>query len=131
MDIIERLKKKKKSDSVFDALIKRKKEKNSEKDEKVEQPRDIEIRELPDTARAPTPEQSEEIMDITQLEAKPVREFRTEGMHEFDIESLGTSSDAALKAEYKSRINNLVDHNDIDGAIALLQELKKKLSENR
>ncbi len=128
MDIIERLKKKKKGDSVFDTLIK-KKEKKPEKDEKVERPSDIEVRELPDTARASIPEQSEEIMDITQLEAKPVREFRTEGMHEFDIESLGTSSDAALKAEYKSRINNLIDHNNIDGAMALLQELKKKLAE--
>ncbi len=129
MDIIERLKKKKKGDSVFDTLIKRKKE--ADKPEKTERPGDIEVRELSDTAHTPVPESPEEMMDTSQLEAKPVREFRTEGMHEFDIESLGTSTDAALKSEYKSRINNLIDHNNIDEAINLLKELKEKLAESK
>ncbi len=124
MDIIERLRREKKKRSVFDIILKG-------KETKVEEPGkspDIEVRELEPTApAAPQPEQAG--VEAGEEEQKPIREFRTEGMHEFDIDSLGVSGQGALKAEYKARLVHLIDKGTIDEAIELLKELKIKLLE--
>jgi len=121
MDIIEKLKKEKKIKSVFDVILE-----NKESKESVEQkPSDIEVRELsPSSADSTEPENIHEDPD----ELKPVREFRTEGMHEFDIESLGSSKDGAIRIEYKSRVCKLIDTGRFDEAVELLKELKSKLA---
>ncbi len=126
MSIIDRLKKGKKVESVLDALTKKK---DPESNEPMKKPSDldVEVREL-----NPSGGGKEEVLedyDMEMVEEKSVREFRTEGMHEFELDSLGTSSDAVMKAEFKFRINDLIDKNQIDDAIALLEELKRKLTE--
>jgi hypothetical protein len=124
MDIIEKLKKEKKNRSVFDVILKSK-EKTVEQHEK---PPDIEVREL--NPAAPGVSEPEQVgVETGPDEQKPIREFRTEGMHEFDIDSLGASRHGALKIEYKAKINNLIDEGNIDAAIEVLEELKVKLSE--
>jgi len=123
MDIIEKLKKERKVRSVFDVI-----KKGREAKQPVEErPDDIEVRELNPAQPSVAGEQSRDDADAT--EEKEVREFRTEGMHEFELDSLGTSSDAIMKTEYKFRINDLIDKNQIDEAIAVLEELKRKLGE--
>lgn len=117
MDIIKKLKKDKKPESVFDTLIKKK---------PVEQtpagkPEDMEV-----TAINPDKPPSEAVLFKEKKETVPKREFRTEGMHEFDIESLGVDGIASLKIEYKSKIMTLIDENRFDEAIELLKELKEK-----
>lgn len=126
MSILDRLKKGKKMESVLDALTKKK---EPETGDPAKKPRDldVEVREL-----NPSGGGKEEVLedyDMEMVEEKPVREFRTEGMHEFELDSLGTSSDAIVKAEYKFRINDLIDKNQIDEAVTVLEELKRKLSE--
>ena len=121
MDIIEKLKKEKKIRSVFDVILK-----NKEPKEGAEQKQnDIEVRELsPTPTEAVQPEHVHEDAD----ELKPVREFRTEGMHEFDIESLGSSKDGAIRIEYKSKVCKLIDAGRFDEAVELLKELKSRLA---
>jgi hypothetical protein len=126
MDIIDKLKKEKKDQSVFDELIKKKEEK---KQLEQERPPDILVREIkqegPPRSEPPPP-------DIDEPEhARPVREFRADGLREFDIDSLGTSSDANIKIEYKSMISKMIDENKIDDAIELLKELKQRLAEQK
>ncbi|MEO0227134.1 MAG: hypothetical protein ABIL70_03675 [candidate division WOR-3 bacterium] len=116
MEFLKKLKKDKKAESVFDLLI----EKKQKKEEIEERPPDMEVTEI-SPEKAPPPVIQEK------PEPTPKREFRTEGMHEFDIESLGASTSAGLKIEYKARIVALIDEDKIDEAIALLQELKEKL----
>lgn len=128
MGIIDKLKKEKKNESVLDSLVKEKEPKEKTKDIIQERSNDIEVREIQEIDKPPI---SEEVMDETQVEAKPKQEFRTEGMHEFDIESLGASGNANIKVEYKSRISELIDKSKIDDAINLLQELKEKLAEEK
>ena len=128
MSIIDRLKKGKKVESVLDALTKKK---DPESKDPQQKPRDldVEVREL-----NPSGSGKEEVLedyDMEMVDEKPVREFRTEGMHEFELDSLGTSNDAIMKAEFKFRINDLIDKNQIDDAIAVLEELKRKLTENQ
>jgi hypothetical protein len=48
-------------------------------------------------------------------------------MHEFDIESLGSSTDGAIRIEYKSRVCKLIDTGRFDEAVELLKELRSKL----
>ncbi|MCK4251187.1 hypothetical protein KAX97_07050 [candidate division WOR-3 bacterium] len=131
MGIIDKLKKGKKTESVLDSLIKEKEPKEKTEDIIQERSDDIEVREIPSTDHSPVDEVAEDAMGAAQVEAKPVQEFRTEGMHEFDIESLGASGDANIKVEYKSRVSALIDKNKIDEAINLLQELKEKLVEEK
>lgn len=126
MSIIDKLKKGKKTESVLEALTKKK---EPEATDKEGRPRDldVEVREL-----NPSGSGKEEVLeeyDTEMVEEKTVREFRTEGMHEFELDSLGTSNDAIVKAEYKFRISDLIDKNQIDKAITLLEELKQKLTE--
>lgn len=132
MNIIDRLKKEKKHKSIFASLIKRK---NAEKEPEIvqEKPDDIEVRELGASDR---PTAAEEIIDIAEIEEKPVeekaiREFRTEGLREFDIESLGADSSAHLKDEYKRLIISSIDENRYDKAIHFLKELRTKLKEKK
>jgi hypothetical protein len=121
MDIIEKLKKDKKIRSVFDVILQGE-EKNKETGER---PSDIEVRELgPVQPLVSEPES----VDTEQQETRQVREFRTEGMHEFDIESLGTSSDGAIRIEYKTKVCKLIDTGKFDEAIELLKELRAKLT---
>lgn len=117
MDIIKKLKKDKKPETVFDTLIKKK----SGEEVPVAKPEDMEVTAInPDKVPA----------DVTPIKEKketgPKREFRTEGMHEFDIESLGVDGIASLKIEYKAKIMTLIDENKFDEAIELLKELKEK-----
>ncbi len=128
MDIIDKLKKEKKEQSVFEYLIEKKKE--QEKPEETPETRspDIVVRELDHQTQEQQIAQPE-VPSNEEQEDKRVSEFRTEGMHEFDIESLGTSSDANIKIEYKSMINKMIDENKIDDAIELLKELKGRLTE--
>jgi hypothetical protein len=126
MSIIDRLKKGKKVESVLDALTKKKEPETKDTGTKPND-LDVEVREL--NPSGPGKEDVLEDLDMEPVDEKPVREFRTEGMHEFELDSLGTSSDAIMKTEYKFRINDLIDKNQIDEAIAVLEELKRKLAE--
>ena len=124
MDIIEKLKKERKVRSVFDVLKKGREAKQQVK----ERPDDIEVRELnpvqPPVDGEPTRS------DADASEEKEVREFRTEGMHEFDIDSLGASGDGAVRIEYKSKIGKLIDAGKFDEAIELLEDLKSRQAAN-
>jgi hypothetical protein len=123
MDIIDRLRKEKKVRSVFDVIL-RNKEMKEVSEEKLT---DIEVRELsPGSPAVAEPVADDDIGD----EEKPLREFRTEGMHEFDMESLSASGDGALRVEYKARVGKLIDERKVDEAIEVLKELKSKLAEN-
>jgi hypothetical protein len=121
MDIIEKLKKERKIRSVFDVILKEK----GAKDTTEQKPTDIEVREL--GAVPPTVVEGERVDSKGQPE-KPIREFRTEGMHEFDIESLGSSADGAVRIECKSQVGKLIDAGKFDEAIELLRNLKTKLA---
>ena len=121
MDIIEKLKKEKKIRSVFDVILT---EKNAP-EQPVDKTDDIEVREIHSTQRvADETESADPEPDST----RPVREFRTEGMHEFDIDSLGASNDGAIRIEYKTKVCKLIDLGAVDEAIELLKDLKSKLS---
>ncbi|MCX7994938.1 MAG: hypothetical protein N3A65_04085 [candidate division WOR-3 bacterium] len=118
MDIIKKLKKDKKPESVFDTLLKKK----SAEEKPLEKPEDIEVTAL--TPEKPLPG----VIPVSEKkETASTREFRTEGMHEFDIDSLGVDTSTSLKIEYKSRIANLIDENRFDEAIELINELKEKI----
>lgn len=121
MDIIEKLKKERKIRSVFDVILT---EKNAP-EQPEDKPNDIEVREIHSTQRAVG---EQETADAEPDEMKPVREFRTEGMHEFDIESLGASNDGAIRIEYKTKVCKLIDLGAVDEAIELLRDLKARLS---
>jgi hypothetical protein len=120
MDIIEKLKKERKIRSVFEVIKKGREAKQPVK----ERPDDIEVRELNSAQPSVAGEPSRVEADVT--EEKEVREFRTEGMHEFDIDSLGASGDGAVRIEYKSRIGKLIDAGKFDEAIELLEDLKSR-----
>ncbi len=118
MDIIKKLKKEKKPESVFDSLIKKK----PAEETSIQKPEDMEVTAL--TPEKPLPGTT----PVTEKkETAPTREFRTEGMHEFDIDSLGVDGSASLKIEYKAKIMSLIDENRYDEAIELLKELKEKI----
>jgi hypothetical protein len=121
MDIIEKLKKEKKIRSVFDVIL----EDKDAKERPAEKQNDIEVREL--HPAQPIGSDSER-GETEPGETRPVREFRTEGMHEFDIESLGASSDGAIRIEYKTKVCKLIDTGAFDEAIELIQDLKAKLT---
>lgn len=118
MDIINMLRKGKKQESVFDAIVKK-------KDEKVKaaaKSPDVEVTQLtPDKAASP------EVKAAEPKEKGVKREFRTEGMHEFDMESLGTSANQGAKIEYKARISAAIDENRFSEAIELIMELQQKI----
>lgn len=118
MDIIKKLKKEKKSESVFDTLIKKK---------SIEEtpPQKFEDMEVTALSSDKLPSEVPVVREKKEIVSK--KEFRTEGMHEFDIESLGVNSDASLKIEYKAKIMTLIDENRFDEAIELLKELKEKV----
>lgn len=122
MGIIDRLKKEKKSESVFDALIKKKEDTEKKEEESKTKPSDIEVTQI-NQGRSPT---AAPVND--QTKTKPVTEFRTEGMHELDMESLGESGTGKIKMEYRTKVNKLIDDNNLDEAIRLLLELKDKLA---
>ena len=127
MGILDKLKKDKKKESVLDSLLK-KKEAEKKADEIPKKPDDIEVRELPasDTDKLAMAEDID--MQPIEEERAPAQEFRAEGMHEFTLDSLGADSGgASLKAEYKSRVIQLIDKGKIDEAIKLLEELQLKL----
>ncbi len=129
MGILDRLKKEKKDKSVLDSLIEKKEEKAAEK-AIPEKPSDIEVREMPATdPLASMDDYTGDDLPEGSGEAKPSREFRTEGMHEFTLDSLGAGagSSTTLKLEYKSKILQAIDKGQIDEAIKLLEELKLKL----
>ena len=125
MDIIEKLRKEKKVRSVFEVILKSK-ETQEAPEEKLA---DIEVRELdPASPSVPVDDEPTGGEDVED-EGRPVREFRTEGMHEFDMESLSASGEGALRVEYKARIGKLIDERRVDEAIEVLKELKSKLEE--
>jgi len=126
MGIIDRLKKGKKVESILDALTKKKEPELKDQRTKPSD-LDVEVREL--NPSGPGKDEALEDLDMEPVNEKPAREFRTEGMHEFELDSLGTSSDAIMKTEYKFRINDLIDKNQVDEAIMVLEELKRKLTE--
>jgi len=130
MGILDKLRKGKKSKSVLDSLIK-KKEPDKAKDAAIEKSDDIEVRELNpvDAEKIAMPEDIG--MEPVQEDVKPMREFRTEGMHEFTLDSLGHTPGAGIKAEYKTRVSRLIAEDKIDEAISALQELKRKLAEQK
>lgn len=122
MGIVDKLKKKKKSGSVFDAILKKKKTEKEKKEGVPEKPPDMEVTQInaEKSYAAPVEKEVEEKRLVT--------EFRTEGLHEFDIDSLGAVSGSNIKIEYKSKITQLIDADKIDEAIRLLLELKDKLA---
>ncbi len=118
MDIIKKLKKDKKPESVFDSLIKKKPTEEVAK----QKPEDMEVTALTPEKLVPGTTAVPEKKETTST-----REFRTEGMHEFDIESLGTDENASIKIEYKAKIMSLIDENRFDEAMELMKELKEKI----
>jgi len=126
MSIIDRLKKAKKSESVLDSLVK-KKEPEKTKDEQSRSS-DIEVRELHPSTEAKIGLPEDIGMQPVEEDTKPVREFRTQGMHEFTLDSLGNSPNAGIKAEYQARVKRLMSEEKIDEAIQALHELKQKLA---
>jgi hypothetical protein len=129
MGILDKLKKEKKEESVLDALVKKKSDKEEPDDVVHESSSDVEVRELRAASKPPSSE-ADEISEISDFE-KPIREFRTSGMHEFELDSLGADGDANIKVEYKVRIGTLIDQGKIDEAMRLLEELKVKLAEKK
>ncbi|UCG29366.1 MAG: hypothetical protein JSV53_07530 [candidate division WOR-3 bacterium] len=114
------MKKEKKVRSVFEVIFKSKEAKTAPEEKLA----DIEVRELdPASPSVSEPTQEDEVED----EEKPVREFRTEGMHEFDMDSLSASGEGALRIEYKAKVSKLIDERRVDEAIEILKELKSKL----
>ncbi|MGB3340549.1 MAG: hypothetical protein WBB37_03605 [bacterium] len=130
MGIIDRLKKGKKSESVLDSLVKKK---EPEKTKGSEQSRssDIEVRELNPASEAKIAMPDDIGMQPVEEDVKPTREFRTQGMHEFTLDSLGNSPNAGIKVEYQAKVKRLMDEDKIDEAINALQELKRKLAEKK
>ena len=130
MGILDKLRKGKKSKSVLDSLIK-KKEPDKVKDAAIEKSNDIEVRELNpvDAEKIAAPEDIG--MEPVQEDVKSTREFRTEGMHEFTLDSLGNTPGAGIKAEYKAKVCRLISEDKINDAISALQELKRKLAEQK
>lgn len=120
MDIIKRLKKEKKAESIFDELIKNKD--NEKKDSTT--PADVEVTQL-------TPDKSpvDQGKPVAPAEKPVKREFHAEGMHEFDIESLGTSAHMSAKLEYKARISIAIDEGKFEEAIELIRELQQKIAQ--
>lgn len=127
MSIIDRLKKGKKSESVLDSLVK-KKEPEKAKDDAFAKPGDIEVRELNPTGEAKIAMPEDIGMQPVEEDPKPTREFRTQGMHEFTLDSLGDSPNAGIKAEYRAKVNRFMDEDKLDEAITALHELKQKLT---
>ncbi|UCD04600.1 MAG: hypothetical protein JSV98_05630 [candidate division WOR-3 bacterium] len=123
MDIIEKLKKEKKVRSVFEVILKGK-EAQAAPEEKLA---DIEVRELDPASPAGAADSEPTRDDAVEEGEGPLREFRTEGMHEFDMESLSASGEGALRVEYKARVGKLIDERRVDEAIEMLKELKSKL----
>ena len=122
MDIIDRLKKDKKIRSVFEVILKGMEEKAAP----TEKPPDLEVREL-DPA-VPVSDETRPV-DEGEIVEPPIPGFRAAGMHEFDMESLGTSSDTTLKIEYRLKVGSLIEEGKIEEAIEALNELKSKLDE--
>ncbi len=118
MDIIKRLKKDKKPESVFDTLIKKK----PTEEPPIQKPEDMEV-----TALTPEKPVGKTTPESEKKETTPTREFRTGGMHEFDIDSLGVDGSASVKIEYKAKIMSFIDENRFDEAIELIKELKEKI----
>lgn len=130
MGILDKLKKGKKSESILDSLVKKKSEEKKEKEPVTKKPDDIEVRELkPAASEEVTSPEEIGMQPISEDIPKPVHEFRTSGMHEFSLESLGSSPDASIKVEYKAKVNKLIEEDKIEEAIKVLQELKQKLNE--
>ena len=129
MGIIDRLKKGKKSRSVLQSLVKKK---EPEKDKASEtRSSDIEVRELNPANEAKIAMPEDIGMQPVEEEVKPTREFRTQGMHEFTLDSLGNSPNAGIKVEYQAKVKQLMSEDKIDEAIQALQELKQKLSDKQ
>jgi hypothetical protein len=123
MDILNRLKKEKKSDSVFDSVIK-KKEKEG-KPEYVVKPTDMEVTQISGDKAPPQEKPATPVKD-----PGPKREFRTEGLHEFELDSLGVQDQQAdLKLEYKTKVVVLIDQEKYGEAIEMLMELQLKLTD--
>jgi hypothetical protein len=123
MDILNKLKKDKKTDSVFDSVIKKK-----DKETKpgfVAKPTDMEVTQISGD-KAPTQEKQAP----PAKEPAPKREFRTEGLHEFELDSLGVPDQQAnLKLEYRAKVVALIDGEKYGEAIEMLMELQMKLDE--
>jgi hypothetical protein len=127
MGILDKLRKGKKSESVLDSLVK-KKEPEKTKNSQQSRPSDIEVRELNPASEAKIAMPEDIGMQPVEEEVKPIREFRTQGMHEFTLDSLGNSPNAGIKVEYQARVKRLMGEDKIDEAIQALQELKQKLA---
>lgn len=127
MGILDKLKKDKKKESVLDSLLK-KKEPEKKPGEIPKKPDDFEVRELPTSDTDKLAMADDIDMEPIDEGPKPVQEFRAEGMHEFTLDSLSENAGGAnIKAEYKSRVVQLIDKGKIDEAIKLLEELQLKL----
>jgi hypothetical protein len=127
MGIIDRLKKGKKSESVLDSLVK-KKEPEKTKDSEQSRPSDIEVRELNPASEAKLAMPDDIGMQPVEEDIKQTREFRTQGMHEFTLDSLGNSPNAGIKVEYQAKVKRLMDEDKFDEAINALRELKQRLA---
>jgi hypothetical protein len=123
MDILNKLKKDKKADSVFDSAIKKKEHEAAPGT--AAKPTDMEVTQLSGDKAPP-----QEKPVVTPKEPAPKREFRTEGLHEFELDSLGIPDQQAnLKLEYKAKVVALIDQEKYGEAIEMLMELQLKLSE--
>lgn len=120
MDILKRLKKKKEDeDSPFSELVKKRPKKEGPKKDD-----DIEIK--------PLHVEHESAQKVAPTEPSPKAEepsFHATGMRELDFDSMADTEDkkAILKEEYVKRVSDLIRNDKIVEAIALLDELQKKL----
>lgn len=124
MDILNRLKREKKADSVMDSVIK-KKEKEPQP-EIAAQPSNMEVTHI----SGDKPAAQEKTTPPPVKEPAPKREFRTDGLREFELDSLGVpDKHANLKAEYRAKLTALYDNGQYGEAIELLMELQIQISE--
>lgn len=125
MDILNRLKKDKKSNSIFDSVIK-KKEKESTSEFAAKQS-DMEVTHISGDKPAVQEKPATPVK-----ESSPKREFRTDGLKEFELDSLGVpDKQANLKSEYRAKVIALIDKEQYGEAIEMLMELQIKLGEQQ
>lgn len=121
MDILRKLKSEKKDKENLLSSILQKKE---GADDKAKTQPDPEITQI----NKPVLEEKRSVLREDRLVAKP-KTFTTEGMREFDLESLKADDIANMRIEYARRIESLVVEGKLDDAAALINELRERLKQ--
>ena len=119
MDILQKLKSQKKDKESVLSSIFSKKEKEPEKKAGPEPDPDITPLEKPGT--------EEKVVFRQERVVSRPQTFHTEGLKEFDLESLKGDENAPIKAEFAQRVGSFIIEGKVDEAITALNELKEIL----